>query len=65
MAQLEQEEVRQRQAWLSQYERGNVTLEGLHEFAPLVAAAVEKKLADEKAAKKKAARKATTKKKAS
>ncbi len=35
--------IRQRQAWLDEYEKGLVTLEGLREYAPLVAAAVEKR----------------------
>lgn len=35
--------IRQRQAWLDAYEGKRVTLEGLREFAPLIAAAVEKR----------------------
>jgi hypothetical protein len=34
--------IRQRRAWLKEYEEGNVTLEGLRRFAPLLAAAVER-----------------------
>nr|WP_181234408.1 hypothetical protein [Enhygromyxa salina] len=34
--------IRQRRAWLEQYEQGRVTLEGLYDFAPLLAAALEK-----------------------
>jgi hypothetical protein len=35
--------IRQRRAWLDAYERKLVTLDGLREFAPLIAAAVEKR----------------------
>jgi hypothetical protein len=34
--------IRQRRAWLKEYEDGHVTLEGLRRFAPLVAAALER-----------------------
>lgn len=37
--------VRQRRAWLRRYEEGKLTLDGLWEVAPLIAAAVEKRAA--------------------
>ena len=37
--------LRQRRAWLRKYEEGKLTLEGLREMAPLIAAAVEKRAA--------------------
>ena len=37
--------LRQRRAWLRQYEEGKLTLDGLREVAPLIAAAVEKRAA--------------------
>ena len=37
--------LRQRRAWLRKYEEGKLTLDGLRELAPLIAAAVEKRAA--------------------
>jgi hypothetical protein len=34
--------LQQRRAWLRKYEEGKLTLNGLRELAPLIAAAVEK-----------------------
>lgn len=47
--------LRQRREWLHVYEEGHIDLEGLRRFAPLVAAAVEKRDAVSKAAGKKKA----------
>lgn len=37
--------IRQRRAWLAEYEKGTISLEGLRRFAPLIAAAVEREAA--------------------
>ena len=37
--------LRQRRAWYQMYQAGKLTLEGLHEVAPLIAMAVEKQIA--------------------
>ncbi|WP_193759528.1 hypothetical protein [Aromatoleum aromaticum] len=37
--------IRQRRAWYQLYEQGKLTLDGLREKAPLIATAVEKKVA--------------------
>ena len=41
--------IRQRRAWYELYQRGDLSLDGLKEKAPLIAAAVEKQLAQAKA----------------
>ncbi len=33
--------IRQRRAWLKEYEEGNITIQGLYKFAPLIAKALE------------------------